>query len=566
MVPLLVRPRILTFKNRWTRARNREGVYSRDLVMGLFSLAMMVAIHHGMARSLEFITQHLELAYIPPTIPLGMVAVFLFAMLVFSNSVAAFGAFFHGKDLDLLLASPTPPLRFFFGRFLDILISSSWMAAVFGIPVLTAFMQVYHASWSFLGLAVVALIPFLVIPTSLATCFVLIFGRVVSPNRTKELFVIAALAFLGMAFAVLRVITSAGTSVTDINQLLSLVRVLERSTTDWLPSYWVAAFLGSSLTSPEGPAFVYFNTLLLAAISAATLAFITFRLLHRSAYSFALDRVITRARDARAQERWFKQVTPWMERRFRALVVKDIRSQTRDLGQAIQLLLLLGLCSVCLYNFRILKTMDGLPFALRAWWEGFLMTTNMVLGGFVISAACTRFVFPALSLEGQSFWLLHTAPLPLDSLLKSKQRAWIFPISLFSLTVFMTGAIILHSSPEVILVNLVTCVALAYGIVSLAVGLGAAFAQFEWEHASQLIASFGSMVFMLGSVMLIGITMLPAVLLLYMREPGLSPIQLTPLEWVLGLVAHSGFLVGLHLMVAERALSYGKRVLEKHFS
>lgn len=47
---------------------------------------------------------------------------------------------------------------------------------------------------------------------------------------------------------------------------------------------------------------------------------------------------------------------------------------------------------------------DDLPIGQRLWWQAILIIGNMTMGAFVMTAVATRFVFPSVSLEGQTFW------------------------------------------------------------------------------------------------------------------------------------------------------------------
>jgi hypothetical protein len=66
---------------------------------------------------------------------------------------------------------------------------------------------------------------------------------------------------------------------------------------------------------------------------------------------------------------------------------------------------------------------------------------------------------------------------------------------------------------------------MTFGLVGLAMGLGATFANFTWEHPSQLAASFGSLIYMLGSTVLILICLMP----------GMMMLLLFKLNWLAGL-------------------------------
>jgi hypothetical protein len=66
---------------------------------------------------------------------------------------------------------------------------------------------------------------------------------------------------------------------------------------------------------------------------------------------------------------------------------------------------------------------------------------------------------------------------------------------------------------------------ISYGIVGLGIGLGAYFADFSWEHPSQLALSVGGFIFMLSSGALIFLNIVPlGFLLRLMLSPNSSPL------------------------------------------
>jgi fumarate reductase subunit C len=101
---------------------------------------------------------------------------------------------------------------------------------------------------------------------------------------------------------------------------------------------------------------------------------------------------------------------------------------------------------------------------------------------------------------------------------------------------------------------------IAYGIVGLAIGLGAHFANFDWDHPSQLAASFGSLVFMLLSVVTIFINMIPPLILVFLRSERLSA-ELSEGRWYLAVICAVVLLVYINYALVRSALSMGERSL-----
>jgi ABC-2 type transport system permease protein len=83
----------------------------------------------------------------------------------------------------------------------------------------------------------------------------------------------------------------------------------------------------------------------------------------------------------------------------RQLLLKDLKCFMRDVSQWSQLLLLVALVLVYLYNFSALD-IERLPYM-----SGFLKNVyafNLGMAGFVMATVAVRFVFAAVSTEGAS--------------------------------------------------------------------------------------------------------------------------------------------------------------------
>jgi ABC-2 type transport system permease protein len=177
---------------------------------------------------------------------------------------------------------------------------------------------------------------------------------------------------------------------------------------------------------------------------------------------------------------------------------------------------------------------------------------------FFTSSICTRVVFSAVSLEGRHFWLLQTAPLSTKEILTSKLLAWFIPVSIVSAVLFAAGAYIIIGRPELLLFYVILSLFVSYGIVGLGIGLGAYFADFTWEHPSQLALSLGSFIYMLSSAVLVIANIIPMSIVLRLG-PALSDTSAflnTVITLLLGVVVAS-----VNVAVAQIALRSGEKAL-----
>lgn len=561
MIPLLLKPKLLSLRNRWIRNFGSKTQLVRDIVLAFFSFGIMYAIYDGGVRSLDKLHGQVHFVYLHPSLPIGLILIMLLMMLVFSNSVAALGTLFIAHDLDLVLASPLSTFKFFWGKFIEVFMSSSWMAAVFVLPALLAFGTHYNASIEYYLIGAIALLPYFAIPSAISMVLVTLAARVFPATRARALFIcIVALLVLALYFFA-ETLAPEGTSFQDIHHILRMIALLSLPNTSWVPSYWTATSLGELLVPTGKTIFPYLLILYSVAAVLISLAFITLRLLHFEAYSKAKSNTYgIRLQSKSAQER-LVMITPYLAQPYRAIIGKELKSFARDMTQAVQLILLLGLCMIYLYNFRILRAVSGLPEATQLWWEGFLVMANVAMGAFVITAVGTRFVFPSISLEGQSFWILQTAPISVKDLLKAKFWCWLIPVASISSVILASGALAIHAKPQIVIINALSSWIISYGIVGLGVGLGAFFANFTWEHSSQLAASFGSLIYMLFCTLLIAINMLPTSVLIFLRTLRLFGYTFSAFEWYVSVACVTFLLIYINYSATRWALKIGENAL-----
>jgi len=185
----------------------------------------------------------------------------------------------------------------------------------------------------------------------------------------------------------------------------------------------------------------------------------------------------------------------------RELVLKEVRLFFRDTTQWSQLILLAVLVIVYVFNIKFLPLRgEGLTFFLL----NAVPFLNLVLAGFVLASIAARFIFPGVSLEGRTMWLLQSSPMSMRDLLWAK--FWVGTLPLLILAVAIVGVTnyLLDVSVFMFGVSLLTIVFMTFAVAGLAIGFGTLFPQFETENAAQIPTSFGGLLFMMSAVAVIG--------------------------------------------------------------
>lgn len=508
---------------------------------------------------------------------LDIVLTVMLGVLLLSNLVTALSSFFLADDLPLLWSAPVPPRPLFAARFVQQLFQSSAMVLVFGLPVLLAFARVAGGPYTSTAV-LLAVLPILIIPGALAAAVVLLLVTLLPAGRVRAIVV----AFSVIAFVVLYVAVRLMEPERLLNPegFASVVQLLSSlsggPSAGLLPSHWATSVIAASFRdaapSPQWPASL--TTLWTGAGAATVLASTLFRTVYARAFSNSLQSRSV-ARLARLWARLRGQPLPapsrlgnpgrrapgldwvralgWLAPRgaHREMVVKDAKLLLRDASQWSQLVLLLALVFVYLYNFRYFRRIgeSGLVDQLG------LFLLGLGLAGFVTTAVSVRFAFPLVSLEGRVLWLLRSAPVEARQLLVGKLIATLPPLLIVAETLSVASSLILGVPLSLVLYGAFLSALTTVSVGSLAVGLGAVFPDYTAESAAKVASSFGGLICMMVAlfcgVLLTVLAIYPAVLLHHAN----MPVRWLPLGLCLaGLIMTTGIACVVPMRLGARAL------------
>lgn len=505
ITPVLLQPRMLSIKNRWLKSGKRG---LREVLAALVSLGMMYAIYVATLSTLRDVKSLLPNVTIDPTIPVSIMLGALSFMIFLSATVSAIGSLFLSRDLDLIHATPISTGEFLFAKTCEVGLSVSWMVCIFALPTLLGFGAFYGASPLFMIAAPLLCLAFFAIAVSLGIITAIVFASAIPSERGRLLFISVFLVVLGCFLASMNGVPfSQQPAVSDPTNHLERITLLALN--PWLPTSHCAHAI-TALMHGE-----YIVPLLAAFESLGVLSLLA--LIMRMAFTHLYDRGLSRTRQSgnlftihsRAAHRISQFLLPFSTPATRAIITKEYKVFSRDLTHTVQLALLLALTFLYLYNYQMLQGPMNVSEDVMAIWKIFLLLSNIALGSLVVTSICSRFVFPSVSLEGQSFWLLQAAPLALRDILKAKCKSWTLPVSCIGGVIFVSGAMALDAAPPLVLASCAAGVIICQGLVGLGVGLGAFFSQFDWEHSTQLSTSVGSFVFMMTSMIVLSLNMVP---------------------------------------------------------
>jgi len=493
----LLAPKWLTAKARASIGERGRGV--RVLLLGAFGFAFWAIIFAVLFRLLRYFRGVPEIGVLLAGKLLGLMLVGFFSILLLSNVITALSSFFLARDLDLLVGAPVDWLKLYGVKLLETLVNSSWMVVLMAIPMVAAYGVVYRGGWGFPLVAIAALAPFLVIPTVLGSAITLLLVTAFPARRTRDILSVIAVLAAGGIVILFRIIRPERLARPEgFRSLVEFVTLLRTPTSPLLPSEWAQRGLMSWL---EGTAdFLPFYLLWSTAFAAIVLGALLHRALYARGFSKAQESAQTSARATIIGRAGHALLAPLGILR-RELVLKELRLFFRDTTQWSQLILLAVLVVVYVFNIKFLPLRgEGITLLL----VNVIPFLNLALAGFVLASIAARFLFPAVSLEGRTLWLLRSSPMSVRDLLWAKYWVGTLPLLVLALAIVGVTNYLLQVGEFIMWVSTFSIVFMTLAIAGLAIGFGTVYPQFETENAAQIPTSFGGLLYMMAAVAVIG--------------------------------------------------------------
>jgi ABC-2 type transport system permease protein len=374
------------------------------------------------------------------------------------------------------------------------------MVALMAVPMLAAYGVVFSGGPFYALIAIAALVPYFVLPAVIGSAFTLLLVNIFPARRTRDILsVIAVMAAAGVVLMFRLMRPERLARPEGFRSLVDFVALLRAPTSPWLPSDWVQHGLMSWLDGTVDPLPFY----LLWSTAAAAVALGA--ALHYALYAKGFTKAQESSRrtsHSGAMARVGRALLAWTSVRRRELVLKELRVFFRDTTQWSQLILLGVLVVVYVFNVKFLPIDDTSPAGILL--RNLLPFGNLLLAGFVLAAIAARFIFPGISLEGRTFWLLRASPLDVRDLLWAKYWVGTLPLLVLALGIVAVTDALLHVDAFILAVSVVTIILMTFAMAAMALCFGTLFPQFETENAAQIPTSFGGLVFMMTAVLVLG--------------------------------------------------------------
>jgi ABC-2 type transport system permease protein len=558
---LLISPRFVGLRNSLKRSHTNKKIKILALTIGgiLFWFTLFFFVY----RMLIYFSSQELLGDILARHLLSMVLLIFFSMLIFSHIITSFSNLYLSQDLELCHASPAALTDVFLSRSCYTIFDSSWMPLVFGLPIAMAYGLVYRPDLEYYLSLIYVSFPLIIIAASLGIMLIMVLVRFFPAQRARDITMFLTIVLILVLYLLIRFMRPERLVNPDaFMSVAQYLGALKAPDSAYLPSRWATDLLWAKLTGSPVPQ--TFNNLLLWSTAFAMMVIGIWMAgrIYFNGFSKAQEAKRRSQAGRKLLEKMVSGITSPLGPDTTSLIAKDVRIFFRDNSQWSQLLLLGALVVVYLYNFSVLP-LERSPIK-SIYLQNALSFLNIGLAGFVIAALSARFIFPAVSSEGNAFWIILSSPLTSKRFLWSKYFAYLIPMLILAEVLIIYTNYLLKVTTFMMVLSSVTIFFMVFGIVALGIGFGAIYPNFKHENIATVATGFGGVMYMITSLVFIALVIIleagPVYTILSVHFKGAA---ITHLQWcwIVGSFILAIFLI---IIAVQRPMAAGLKALNDY--
>ncbi len=478
----------------------------------------------------------------------------IFYLLILSNLVTGFSTFYKSPEVAFLMTHPIDNTQIFRVKFIENLVYSSWAILILGIPLTLGYGELQGLlSWQYIVVFLFGILPFLFIATNSASLLLMLLVYLSRFFKMRTVFIFLGVIFIGFFYVYFNVNqqeTMIGGGLGNFRALGRYLSNLSNNPFPFIPSYWLSQlFMGSeTLAWTER---LFFSALFL---SSAALGWEIVSWIAGRAYFLTYQIMEGQGQKTKrkAMSRFFVFSWPGMRIPNKALVTKDIVQFLRTPQQWVQFLLMGFFIAVYLINL----SRGSVHFdELAPFWRTSIYIFNFGFTGFILAALTARFVYPMISMEGRSLWMLQMAPFSMQRVFVEK--FWFAFFVLFTLTevVALASNFFLGQRMEISILASGFLFLTSLALISLSLGLGAVYAQFDESNPMKISSGYGGIITVVLSLIYVALSVTSLVLVINLFQGGGSGV-------LIGLIV--SFVVVLTVLYTWLPLKWGFQAINKY--
>lgn len=443
---------------------------------------------------------------------LSMLLYVFFVTVNLGNMIVCYATMFKSDEVKFLMGLPISHEKIFLLKFVDNFFYSSTTLTLLGLSWLLGYGSTYNMPWTFYFVAMfLVFLPFMLISGILAVLLLMGLIRVATRVGIRMLLAVLGVAYLLAVYLYfqmtnpVKLVQEVMRYYPDVNQYFGY---LDAPASRFLPNHWVSEYLYWSVRGEPGAALPWFFILVLVM---AGLMIVAALLAHKYYYSSWLsvsDALALRSpRGARGFPFLQLSRSGVLERQTDVLVRRDFWMFFREPSQWLHLTLMFVLLVVFLISVSSLELKLTQPL---------LQTTSFLVvflfNGFLVASLLLRFVFPVISLEGEPFWCVRSAPVSLRKLYLLKLFLSVVGVVAVAEVLVASSTYLLRNDPLLIRFALGCMGLIAVALTGLNLGAGAYFASYREKNPIRVASSQGASLTFLASMSFLSLSAMIVIL------------------------------------------------------
>jgi len=420
----------------------------------------------------------------------GLIFLISYSMIFMSSMINGLSSFFLSKSLPFLYTLPIPRRKILAVQFLENWVTSCYMIVMFLFCFLLSYARTFDVNPLQYAVFLLLLMLFTMSPVALGSAAVVLLIRFFPVRRIHQLVTLIGGVFLGALMIAIRLMKPERLlNPTTTDDFVQLIKDLTIPSMNYLPSSWTSKAAVYGQIQP-----VVF--LLLFTLGALGILALAMRSFYDKAFVFSQESRSLRGRPVARKQTARRNIGPVL-----ALIRKDVKLFLRDATQWSQLLLLAALVVVYLLNIKNL----AIQLPMVRWVVSFI---NLGLAGFVLSALSVRFLFPSVSMEGRSFWIIRTLPISFRAVLWCKYLIFFPPFLLFAQSLVYFSNRILQVPEFFLYLSMANIFAVSFALTGMGIGIGSLIPNFNSDNPSQIAVGPGGVLYMLLSFLYLALMLI----------------------------------------------------------
>lgn len=414
------------------------------------------------------------------------------------NIVVAYSTLYKSKEVSYLITKPISFTSLFTIKFFDSFFYSSITLFLIGLSVLFGYGSYFNLSWTFyFGFMFFGFIPFMLIASALGVIFLMFIIKTASKIGIKLIIVFAGMFYVASVYSFFKLskpfqlASEVMKYYPNVNQYFGF---LDPPFYKYLPNHWISESLYWIISGRFDVALNQVWILLGACFVVFTIMILIAKRIYHSTWLDALNLKVREKYSSSSNNIFSFSSNSKFETQSEVFLKKEFWQFFRDSNQWIHLSMIMLLIFIFVASITKVDIIKSLPLL-----QTISYLVLFLFNVFLISSIGLRFLYPNLSIEGETFWKLKSAPVDVKKAIRLK----FLPMFLIMLAVAqilnLFSHLSIHNGQYLWLFSSIGLLFITLSLASLTFGMGAYFVNYKEKNPIRAASSQGaSLAFLLA--------------------------------------------------------------------